>query len=99
MATGLAEYVLHQLGRAVGDFRLVGEIASGIDKRAELHDPLDPVERPQRGLHLREQINPASACRRDSGREIHILAETAFDQLPVLAETDLSGNVEDPADL
>src|ERR1700709_2833669 len=54
VAAGLAEYLLHQFGGAVGDLGLVGEMLFRGNEGAKLDDPLDPVERPERLLHLRD---------------------------------------------
>src|SRR4029453_7961153 len=45
LAAGLAEHLLHQLGRAIRNLGLVGEIAMAVDEHAELDDPLDAIER------------------------------------------------------
>src|SRR4051794_29914221 len=96
MPAGLAEHLLHQLRGAVGDLGLVGKRGRTVDEHAELHDPLDPVERAERGLDLREKHDAAAARGRDPAIEVSVLAEAAFDQAAVLGETDLAGDVEEP---
>src|SRR3712207_5661084 len=74
MPPGLAEHLLHQLGCAVRDQRLVGEAARAVDEDAELHNPLNPLEITQRLLHLRQQHQPAGARRALAEFEIPVLA-------------------------
>src|SRR3546814_17361073 len=52
VAAGLAEYLPHQLGRAVGDLGLVSEGTGAVDEDAERHDPLAHVTVAQRRSHL-----------------------------------------------
>ena len=95
MASGFAEHVLHQLGRAVGDLGLVGEIG-----RAELTNTPSLTtcstrsSEPKRRLHLREQHDPAAARGGGPGVEVDILAQPAFDQAAVLGEADLARDVQ-----
>src|SRR3954466_8937745 len=83
MAPGLAEHVLHQLGRAIGDLGLMGEAPGAVDEHAQLDDPLAPLE-PHRLLDLREQHEAAGARGADPEVEIALLAETAGEQGAVL---------------
>src|SRR4051794_10252894 len=93
MTAGLAEDFLHQLARAVGDLRLIGERGCAVDEHAELHDSLHSIERTERGLHLREQHHAAAASSGDSAVEIDVITETAFDQTAIFGEADLAGDV------
>src|SRR5947209_526433 len=61
--SGLAKYLLHQLGGTVGNLGLVGERWRAVDEHAELHNAFDAVERAERGLDLGEQ-HDATAPRR-----------------------------------
>ena len=54
------------------------KVAARVDEHAELDDPLDPVERAQRGLHLGQQHDPAAPRRGDPGLQIDVLAEPAL---------------------
>src|SRR5262245_49496866 len=94
MAPYLAEHLLHQFGRAVGDLWLVGEITVAVDENAELDDPPDPVERAQRRLDLRKQHDAAAARGRLARFQVHILAQPAFDQAAVLGKADLPADVQ-----
>src|SRR4051794_7735500 len=89
VAAGLAEHLLHQLRRAIGDLGLVGEGAGAVDEDAELNDPLDPVEAAQSPLHLGEQHQPAGPRGAHAVFEAQILAELAGDQGAIL-ERDLT---------
>jgi hypothetical protein len=61
-----------------------------VDEHAELDDPLDPVERAERRLHLGEQHDPAAPRGARCRVEVDVLAQPAFDQAAVLGEADLA---------
>ena len=96
VAAGLAEYLLHQLGGAVGDLRLVGEM------------PFEATKAPSLTIRSTRSSDP-SACficaisitaQRSAAAamlDVIIGAELADDQGPVLAERQLPGNVEQAA--
>src|SRR3546814_540537 len=93
VAAGLAEYLLHQLGRAVGDLGLVSEGTGAVDEDAELHDPLDAVEVAQRLLHLCDQHHTAGARRLLTIVDVAVFTETAGHELPFV-ERKLARNME-----
>ena len=75
MAAGIAEHCLHQLGRAVRDLGLVGEIGGRRNERAKLYDPLDPRQiAAQRGLDLRDHPLPEPEHVRRVDAELRDLA-------------------------
>src|SRR3982750_1324788 len=80
MTAGFAEHVLHQLRGTVGDFGLVGEGGCAVHEYAEFDHSFDPIERAERGLHLREQHDSATARRSDAAIEVDVFADTAFDE-------------------
>ena len=69
------------------------------DERAELDDPLDPVERAERLLHLREQHQPRSA----RPPRVPCATSRSSPSRPMISEPSverqLPGNVEQPAGL
>ena len=65
-----------------------------VDEHAELDDPLDPVERAQRGLDLGQQHDAAAARRGLPGFEIEALAQPALDQAAVLGELNLPADMQ-----
>jgi hypothetical protein len=67
----------------VGHLGLVDEAAGAVHEHAQLHDPLDPVET-DRLLDLREQHDAARPRGGDARLQVHVLAEPALDQLPIL---------------
>jgi hypothetical protein len=79
-----AEHLFHQLGCAVGDLRLIGEVAGRIDEHAQLHDPLDAIEASKRLLHLGDQHQPAKARGLRAIFEVAILAEPAGHHLAIV---------------
>ena len=62
MPARIAEQRDHQLGRAVGDLGLVGEVGGRIDEHAQLHDPLDPRRDRREPLHLRHHHQRRTRC-------------------------------------
>src|SRR3954454_9390569 len=59
MAALVAEGCNHQVGGAVQHLRPIEEIGRGVDEAAEPHHANHLVEVAERGLDLREQVDPA----------------------------------------
>jgi hypothetical protein len=80
MATRFAEHRHHQLRAAVDDNRDWIEIRRRVDESAQPHHPLHFVQiAPARGLHLRQQIEPAQPRGRLALLDLDGVAELAFD--------------------
>ena len=59
MHAGVAEDLAEQLGDAVGDLRLAGEVGGRGDEHDDLDDPLDQVEVADLGLDRGDRVERA----------------------------------------
>ncbi len=66
-------------------------------KTPSLTISLDAVERAERGLHLRQEHDPAATGGLSAALQCHVVAKTAKDKASVLAEADLARYVEEVA--
>jgi hypothetical protein len=62
MAALLAEDVDEQLGSGIDHMRLRGKGRVAVDHPQQLDHPLDAVERPERGPHVRQRIQDGESC-------------------------------------
>ena len=100
MAPGIAEHRDHQLGGAVGDLGLVGEMAGRRRRTRRASRSARPDRAPPSAALICARIISAAALGRlPAMLDIEILAEPPGDQRAVLAERQLAGDMEQPADL
>ena len=94
MLAGLAENFGHQVGRAVDDLRMIGEIGRRADEAAQFHHPLDFVQIAVRGgLGLGDQVEAAQPGRLVAFVDVHVFAESALEPHLSVLNRDLAGRV------
>ena len=90
----LAEHGDQEVGRAVGDQMLLGEVGRRGDEHGDLDQPADLFEVAERGLGLRKDVDGAEFGRFLARRGVEVAPEQAAgDELAVL-ERQLAGGEE-----
>src|SRR5207244_887703 len=97
MAAGVAEHLDQQVGAAVDDLRLIGELRDGVDHAEQLHHVIDAVERAERVARRRQEPEadepgpPVPLVHRD------VLADLAGQARAFFVARPLAGQVEQVA--
>jgi hypothetical protein len=99
MAPLVAQHVDHEIGGAVNDLGIVGEIRSRIDEPVEAQQLHDAVEIAQGGLGLRQDIERTEPCRFLALSQINARAKLACDSYLAVTQGQLSGDEQQIAEM
>src|SRR5262245_4429390 len=95
----VAEGGNHKVGGAVQHFGALQEARRRVDESAQPYDPYNLVEIAHRGLHMRQQVGGASACRFLAVLYGYTSTKLALsDELAAGVEADLAGYEQERAD-